>query len=78
MPWACVCCAAALYRYRRRAGRQHDRQSAPARHALPADPVGKRIRLINDGNIPAPQVPSATVVGVAPTIASAAERDPIR
>ena len=33
------------------------------------DPVGKRIRLINDGNVPgAPKFYQATIVGVAPTI----------
>ena len=33
------------------------------------DPVGKRIRLINDGNVPgAPKFYAATIVGVSPTI----------
>jgi predicted permease len=33
------------------------------------DPVGKRIRLINDGNMPgAPKFYAATIIGVAPTI----------
>jgi putative ABC transport system permease protein len=38
-------------------------------HFRGEDPIGKRIRLINDGNIPgAPKFYEATVVGVAPTI----------
>ena len=38
-------------------------------HFRGEDPVGKRIRLINDGNIPgAPRFNAATIVGVAPTI----------
>jgi putative ABC transport system permease protein len=42
------------------------------------DPVGKRIRLINDGNVPgAPKFYAATIVGVAPTIRQRTfERDP--
>ena len=41
----------------------------PTMHFRGEDPVGKRIRLINDGNIPgAPKFYHATVVGVAPTI----------
>jgi predicted permease len=38
-------------------------------HFRGEDPIGKRIRLINDGNIPgAPKFYQATVVGVSPTI----------
>ena len=38
-------------------------------HFRGEDPIGRRIRLINDGNIPgAPKFYEATVVGVAPTI----------
>ena len=38
-------------------------------HFRGEDPIGKRIRLINDGNIPgAPRFYQATVVGVSPTI----------
>ncbi len=42
------------------------------------DPVGKRIRMINDGNIPgAPKMYEATIVGVSPTIRQRGfERDP--
>jgi predicted permease len=42
------------------------------------DPVGKRIRLINDGNVPgAPKFYAATIIGVAPTIRQRTfERDP--
>ncbi len=42
------------------------------------DPVGKRIRMINDGNIPgAPRMYQATIVGVSPTIRQRGfERDP--
>jgi putative ABC transport system permease protein len=47
-------------------------------HFRGEDPVGKRIRLINDGNIPgAPKFYAATIVGVAPTIRQRGlERDP--
>ena len=47
-------------------------------HFRGEDPVGKRIRLINDGNIPgAPKFYAATVVGVSPTIRQRGfERDP--
>jgi predicted permease len=47
-------------------------------HFRGEDPVGKRIRLINDGNIPgAPKFYQATVVGVSPTIRQRGqERDP--
>ena len=47
-------------------------------HFRGEDPVGKRIRLINDGNIPgAPKFYEATVVGVAPTVRQRGfERDP--
>jgi predicted permease len=47
-------------------------------HFRGEDPVGRRIRLINDGNIPgAPKFYQATVVGVAPTIRQRGqERDP--
>jgi predicted permease len=47
-------------------------------HFRGEDPVGKRIRLINDGNIPgAPRFYAATVVGVSPTIRQRSfERDP--
>jgi predicted permease len=47
-------------------------------HFRGEDPVGKRIRLINDGNIPgAPRFYAATVVGVSPTIRQRGfERDP--
>jgi predicted permease len=47
-------------------------------HFRGEDPVGKRIRLINDGNIPgAPKFYPATIVGVAPTIRQRGmERDP--
>ena len=45
------------------------------------DPVGKRIRLINDGNVPgAPKFYAATIVGVSPTIRQRtfeAEPDPV-
>jgi predicted permease len=38
-------------------------------HFRGEDPIGKRIRLINDGNIPgAPKFYQATVVGISPTI----------
>jgi putative ABC transport system permease protein len=38
-------------------------------HFRGEDPIGKRIRLINDGNIPgAPKFYEATIVGVSPTI----------
>jgi predicted permease len=50
-------------------------------HFRGEDPIGRRIRLINDGNIPgAPKFYQATVVGVAPTIrqrAFQAEPDPV-
>ncbi len=47
-------------------------------HFRGEDPIGKRIRLINDGNIPgAPKFYAATVVGVSPTIRQRGmERDP--
>jgi len=47
-------------------------------HFRGEDPVGKRIRMINDGNIPgAPRFYQATVVGVSPTIRQRGfERDP--
>ncbi len=47
-------------------------------HFRGEDPIGKRIRLINDGNIPgAPKFYQATVVGVSPTIRQRGmERDP--
>jgi putative ABC transport system permease protein len=47
-------------------------------HFRGEDPVGKRIRLINDGNIPgAPKFYAATIVGVSPTIRQRGmERDP--
>ena len=47
-------------------------------HFRGEDPVGRRIRLINDGNIPgAPKFYAATVVGVSPTIRQRSfERDP--
>ena len=47
-------------------------------HFRGEDPVGKRIRLINDGNIPgAPKFYPATIVGVSPTIRQRGmERDP--
>ena len=47
-------------------------------HFRGEDPVGKRIRLINDGNIAgAPKFYAATVVGVSPTIRQRGfERDP--
>jgi putative ABC transport system permease protein len=47
-------------------------------HFRGEDPVGKRIRLINDGNIPgAPKFYQATVVGISPTIRQRGfERDP--
>jgi predicted permease len=47
-------------------------------HFRGEDPIGRRIRLINDGNIPgAPPFYQATVVGVAPTIRQRGfERDP--
>ena len=47
-------------------------------HFRGEDPVGKRIRLINDGNIPgAPKFYAATIVGVSPTIRQRSyERDP--
>jgi hypothetical protein len=47
-------------------------------HFRGEDPVGTRIRLINDGNIPgAPPFYQATVVGGAPTIRQRTqERDP--
>ena len=41
-------------------------------HFRGEDPIGKRIRLINDGNIPgAPKFYAATIVGVSPTIQAA-------
>jgi putative ABC transport system permease protein len=50
-------------------------------HFRGEDPIGKRIRLINDGNIPgAPKFYQATVVGVAPTIRQRSmerEHDPV-
>ena len=47
-------------------------------HFRGEDPVGRRIRLINDGNIPgAPKFYAATIVGVSPTIRQRSfERDP--
>ena len=47
-------------------------------HFRGEDPIGKRIRLINDGNIPgAPKFYAATIVGVSPTIRQRSmERDP--
>jgi putative ABC transport system permease protein len=47
-------------------------------HFRGEDPIGKRIRLINDGNIPgAPKFYAATIVGVSPTIRQRGmERDP--
>jgi putative ABC transport system permease protein len=47
-------------------------------HFRGEDPVGRRIRLINDGNIPgAPKFYAATIVGVSPTIRQRGfERDP--
>jgi putative ABC transport system permease protein len=47
-------------------------------HFRGEDPIGKRIRLINDGNIPgAPKFYEATIVGVSPTIRQRSmERDP--
>ena len=47
-------------------------------HFRGEDPVGRRIRLINDGNIPgAPRFYAATIVGVSPTIRQRSfERDP--
>jgi putative ABC transport system permease protein len=47
-------------------------------HFRGEDPVGKRIRMINDGNIPgAPRFYEATIVGVSPTIRQRGfERDP--
>ncbi|RPI48560.1 MAG: ABC transporter permease, partial [Acidobacteria bacterium] len=44
-------------------------QRLAALHFPGEDPVGRRIRLVNDGNIPgAPKFYEATIVGVAPTI----------
>ena len=47
-------------------------------HFRGEDPIGKRIRLINDGNFPgAPKFYAATIVGVAPTIRQRGfDRDP--
>ena len=47
-------------------------------HFRGEDPVGKQIRLVNDGNIPgAPKFYEATIVGVSPTIRQRGlERDP--
>ena len=47
-------------------------------HFRGEDPIGKRIRLINDGNMPgAPKFYGATIVGIAPNIRQRGfERDP--
>ena len=69
-----------LCRHRRRARpRGDDHQPAAGRHVFSGeDPIGRRIRLINDGNMPgAPKFYGATVVGIAPIIRQRGfERDP--